>query len=115
LDIVDKGFSHALLTSTSRPRAPGGRGDPPKPGSGGLTGYEGERSSTSDPSPGASLVAERSSPLRSWTRKSGHSGGRVQGDGVGRGVGPERRGLDHVDSIHGAWLCIFFTDYYEPS
>ena len=46
LDIVDKGFSHSLLTSTSRPRAPGGRGDPPKPGFGGLTGYEGKRSST---------------------------------------------------------------------
>eukprot|EP00964_Phaeocystis_antarctica_P135133 scaffold99507_cov27-Phaeocystis_antarctica.AAC.1 len=57
----------------------------PKPGSGGLTGYEGERSSTPDPSPDASLVAGRSSDLRSWTRQIGHSGGLVQGDGVGRG------------------------------
>ena len=85
LDIVNKAFSPAMLTSTSRPGAPGGRGDPPRPRSTRLTGHEGKCSSTSDPSPGASLSAGRSPTLRFLTREFRHSGGRAARGGVGRG------------------------------
>ena len=85
LDIVNKAFSPAMLTSTSRPGAPGGRGDPPRPRSTRLTGHEGKCSSTSDPSPGASLSAGRRPTLRFLTGEFRHSGGRAARVGVGRG------------------------------
>ena len=98
-------------TLTSGPGAAAGQGAPPKPGCGGLTGYEGKRYSTSDPSARASLSGGRWQRTLLRRRRKPHFGGRAARVGVGCGVQSECRGLDPMDRIHFATRCIFFTEY----
>ena len=111
LSLVNKELAPMSSTLTSGPGAAAGQGAPPKPGCGGLTGYEGKRYSTSDPSARASLSGGRWQRTLLRRRRKPHFGGRAARVGVGCGVQSECRGLDPMDRIHFATRCIFFTEY----
>jgi len=111
LSLVNKELAPMSSTLTSGPGAAAGQGAPPKPGCGGLTGYEGKRYSTSDPSARASLSGGRWQRTLLRRRRKPHFGGRAARVGVGCGVQSECRGLDPMDRIHFATECIFFAGF----